>query len=170
MSQIGRIMQLNGRSYCARLSPGGGLIVTTCEDGSAQLWDATTQRSVGVPLRHRFAVRWANFSADGRYVATASDDMTAQLWDVASQTPIGMPLRHTSAVLCVEFSPDGRYIATAAAQDARLWELPRAPETLIDVQEMTTLATGVRLNESDRIEPLPWREWRKLRSARSTAR
>ncbi|MEO2002598.1 MAG: WD40 repeat domain-containing protein, partial [Candidatus Poribacteria bacterium] len=82
MEQVGRQMRMDGRCDCARWSPDDALIVTSSEESSAQLWDASTQRPAGPPLRHGGRVRWANFSPDGRYVATASDDMTAQLWNV----------------------------------------------------------------------------------------
>jgi WD40 repeat protein len=167
MGQVGRNMLLNGRSDCARWSPDDSLIVTSSEDASAQLWDATTQRPVGPPMSHRARVRWANFSLDGTYVATASDDRTAQLWDVATGKRVGLPLRHTSSVLCIEFSPDGRYVATAATQDARLWKLPDTPDALEEVQRKTALATGQRLDGQGAVEPLAWREWQALRAASS---
>jgi WD40 repeat protein len=163
MVQVGRQMRMDGRSDCARWSPDDTLIVTSSEDSSAQLWDASTQRPAGPPLRHGGRVRWANFSSDGRYVGTASDDMTAQLWDVATGKRVALPMRHTSAVLCIEFSPDGRYVATAAAQDARLWELPRTPDTLAEVQRKTWLATGTRLTDEGAVESLGWQEWQALR-------
>ena len=68
-------------------------------------------------------------------------------------------------MLCVEFSPDGRYVATAAAQDARLWELSRTPDTLAEVQRKTWLATGTRLTEEGVVESLTWQEWQALRVA-----
>jgi WD40 repeat protein len=162
MRRIGRPIYLDGRSDCARLSPDDRLVVTTSEDGIAQLWDAATQDPVGSPMSHAGWVRSASFSPDGRYLATASEDMTVQLWHVATQQPVGLPLRHTSELRCVEFSPDGRYIATAAARDARVWELPPTPNTLQEVQRKTQLATGARLTPEGRAEALDWREWQEL--------
>ncbi len=165
MRRVGPQINLTGRSDCARWSPDDSLILTSSENASAQLWDATTRRPAGPPMSHRARVRWANFSPDGRYIGTASDDRTAQLWNVATGQRVGLPLRHTSSVLCIEFSPDGRYLATAASQDARLWRLPDTPETLEEVQRETALATGQRLDEQGAVEPLGWREWQALRAA-----
>ena len=49
-----------------------------------RVWEASSGRPVGEPLRHDDWVSAASFSPDGRWVVTASADETARVWEVAS--------------------------------------------------------------------------------------
>ncbi len=107
----------------AEFSPGGRLIVTASNDGTAVVWSAATGKPAAPPLRHRSSVVWAAFSPDGRRVATASWDNTARVWEASSGRPVTPPLPHADHVLYVAFSPDGQRLVTASADHtARIWE------------------------------------------------
>ena len=103
----------------------GRRIVTASDDRTARLWDATTGKPIGEPIKgHEDAVWSAAFSPDGTRIVTASADGTARLWDSATGRPIGEPLKgHDGAVWSAAFSPDGTRIVTASIdQTARLWD------------------------------------------------
>ena len=104
-------------------STDGTKVATASEDNTAHLWDATTGRPLGEPMRHADAVTNVAFSSDGSKVATASNDGTARLWDATTGRPLGEPMRHGGWVLAVAFSPDGTKVATASQdKTARLWD------------------------------------------------
>jgi hypothetical protein len=90
----------------------------------AQLWDSTSHRPIGKPLRHRDGVLHAVFSPDGSKIATASEDFTARIWDAVTGRLLTMPLRHEEKVHMIDFSPDGRWLLTASEDSAaRLWDV-----------------------------------------------
>jgi WD40 repeat protein/serine/threonine protein kinase len=107
---------------CTARSPGGRLVVTGSEDGTARLWRADTGRAAGAPLRHHGPVRAVTLSRDGRLVLTGSEDGTARLWRADTGRPFGPALRHASPVAAVAFHPSGRLVLTAAEDGAlRFW-------------------------------------------------
>ncbi len=108
-----------GLSY----SPDGTRIVTACDDGTVQQWDAATGQPIDAPLRHEKAVWSAAYSPDGARLVTACDDGTVQQWDAATGQRIGQPLRHEQEVTSAAYSPDGKRIVTASTdKTARQWD------------------------------------------------
>src|SRR5262249_39216120 len=67
----------------ACFSPDGRLILTSCSDATARIWDAKTGEPLIVPLKHEHAVRYAEFSADSLRVITATED-GAWSWNIPS--------------------------------------------------------------------------------------
>jgi WD40 repeat protein len=63
----------------------GKTILTGCADGTARLWDASTEQQLGQPLTHQEVVRAVAFSLDGKTILTGCADGTARLWDVATE-------------------------------------------------------------------------------------
>ena len=72
-----------------RYGTNGQQVVTALGDGTARLWDATTGKLLGEPMRHKSLVWSAQFSPDGQPVVTASSDQTARLWDATTGKPLG---------------------------------------------------------------------------------
>ena len=70
------------------LPPDGTKVATASYDFTTRLWDATTGRPLGEPMRHGNRVEAVAFSPDGTKVATASDDQTAHLgtWQRADRS------------------------------------------------------------------------------------
>ena len=64
-----------------------GGVVTASAQGTAQVWDAATGKSLSPPFVHHESVKSSWFSPDGARVVTASSDRTAQVWDAASGEP-----------------------------------------------------------------------------------
>ena len=119
-------------------SPDSRFLVTAGSDGTARVWDRTTDRPVGQPMRSGAAVNEARFSPDGRTVVTASDNGTARVWDPRTGRQLGAamcpddphaktcpdPAGAGSPVATASFSPNGRYIVTGSRQlnVAQLWD------------------------------------------------
>ncbi len=108
----------------AQFSPDGQRVVTASEDETARLWDVTSGKPIGEPMKHEGRVHSAQFSPDGQRVVTASVDKTARVWDAATGKPIGEPMNHEDDVRSAQFSPDGRRVVTASDdKTARLWDV-----------------------------------------------
>src|SRR5262249_866796 len=80
---IGLPLDHRGSVRAIAYVPHSSMVLTSSDDGTAQLWLARTQRPIGAPFSHGGAVNAVAVSRDGRTIATASADHTAQL----CQTP-----------------------------------------------------------------------------------
>ncbi len=130
LAQPGRAVLTSGTGALIDLafSPGGKLLATGINNGTARLWNVATHRPIGAPLPVGGKLVYAvAFSPDGKILATVPADGPVMLWDVATRRPIGR-LRPTGAgglnEDAVAFSPDGKLMATAGAEGAvRLWDV-----------------------------------------------
>jgi WD40 repeat protein len=102
--------QLGGRTY-----PGGALVVTSSDDGTARVWDVSSGAQLeSITEPGRSSIYNAEFSPDGRTLLTASEDGTARLWSVSSGELL-TTVYNGNAVDDAEFSPSGQAIVTAGA-------------------------------------------------------
>lgn len=93
------------------------------ESSEARVWDARTGSPVGVPVRHRSRVRYAQFSPDDRWLATASHDGQVHLALVGAFDD-GLRLWHRARVWSLAFSPDGGRLVSAGEEPIwRMWGL-----------------------------------------------
>ncbi len=113
-------------------SPNGKLIATAGlvngagdwkYDTILQLWDLSSGRKAGGPIRAGGMVTALSFSPDGERVATGSDDATAMIRGAKTGAPVSAPMRHSDGLTAVVFSPDGTRVATGFSDaTARLWD------------------------------------------------
>jgi WD40 repeat protein len=111
-------------------SPDGGLLATVTQSGTT-LWDTTTWKQVGAPLRSsQGRGEGVDFSSDGRTLAIAGGEGRVELWDVATKTKrreLTDPAAASSeepALAGVQFSPDGSVVAAGGQESnhVTLWD------------------------------------------------
>jgi WD40 repeat protein/serine/threonine protein kinase len=88
---------------------------------TVQLWDATTNKPLGVPLRHDSDVLVVAFSPDAKLLATAVEG-AIRLWNVASGQPFESPLQG-GTIHALTFSPDGKLLAAGSNWEALVFEV-----------------------------------------------
>jgi WD40 repeat protein/tetratricopeptide (TPR) repeat protein len=122
---IGTYLDHRSRVFTSSVSPDGRFAATGGLDdtpwlwgaitgGAAHLWDATTGRSIGPPLKHWAWVNHVAFSRDSRLLVSSSEDRTAQVLDVATGKLVTPPLKHPAPVNFASFSTDGRLLVTVS--------------------------------------------------------
>jgi WD40 repeat protein/serine/threonine protein kinase len=103
-------------------SPDGRHVLSASRDKTAQIWDATTGKSLAT-VHHENRVLAARYNREGDRFVTASEDGTARIWSATNGDPVTPPLRHDGIVTWAEFSPDSRSVVTGSADKiARIWD------------------------------------------------
>lgn len=117
-----------GRGDAGVLSPDGGRMALTLDDGSVQVFDVETSQQITRLDGHAAEVTAVAFSPDGQRIVTGSEDQTVRIWN----TETGEPLltlggevqfaRHTAEISHAAFSPDGTKVASAGLDGVRVWD------------------------------------------------
>ena len=101
------------------------------QDGTVQLWDASTGREFRTLEGHKAGavVRGLSFSPSGKQLADGSVDGTVKVWDVESGREV-LALKVGGMLFDVAFSPDGKRLA-ACSHEARVseWDVASGRET-----------------------------------------
>jgi WD40 repeat protein/predicted KAP-like P-loop ATPase len=104
-------------------SPDGRKIIAGLGDGTLQLFEAISGKTIGKPFQgHEDNVRSVAFSPDGKVIVSGSKDKTLRLWNLQGNQ-IGNSFGHDRTVSSVTFSPDGKAIVSGSANRLRLWDL-----------------------------------------------
>jgi len=61
-------------------SPDGTRIASGGDDGSVQVWEASTGKNIFIYRVHTGKVNAVAWSPDGKSIASGSSDMTVQVW------------------------------------------------------------------------------------------
>jgi WD40 repeat protein len=107
-----------------------GSILLIRSGSEARLWDSSSGRAIGEPLRLQRTAQYpprhstAVFSPDSRLLAIGTEDHYAQLIDAHTGQPVSSQLPHTAEVVALAFAPDGDVLLTGSADGmARLWHV-----------------------------------------------
>lgn len=108
---------------------GRPIAVTGSADGTALVWDLTSQRRIGDPLSVGIAVSAVAIGDLGDYTValTGAEDGTVRVWDLSAGQEYGRPLTgHTNRVESIVVGAvDERPVVLTASADgtARVWDL-----------------------------------------------
>ncbi|PVF91669.1 WD40 repeat-like protein, partial [Serendipita vermifera] len=109
------IAPLGHRSIkCLAVSPNGTRIALGCENGTLELWDATTGlcRLAGWNA-HDKGIMCLAFSPDGARIVSTSYDKPLRLWDAITYSNIGVMMEEPIGWIdCLAFSSDGHRIVS----------------------------------------------------------
>lgn len=121
-------------------SPDGKMIVTS-SGTDVWLWDASTGKALGPPLRgHQGNVYNVLFSPDGNSILSVSDDSTARLWHLDPPHKRRPRIfKGQEAVTTATLSPDGKRIATGSTGELLLWDVDTGREIGNRLQEIASL-------------------------------
>jgi WD40 repeat protein/tRNA A-37 threonylcarbamoyl transferase component Bud32 len=121
----------------AAFSPDSSRMVTTSEDGLAQVWETASGRKLATFRGNGAPIYSVAFSPDGRWVANGAwvtnsgQAPTATVWEAATGRPLFTLKGHTGSVWSVAFSPDGRRMVTGSEdRTAKVWDLASGRATL----------------------------------------
>jgi WD40 repeat protein len=106
----------------------GTRIASASEDGTVQVWDATTGKhratyNHSMDKADQEMVMTVAWSPNNTRIASASDDTTVRVWNANSGEEIYAYREHSAAVVSVAWSPDGTYIASASKDGVvQVWD------------------------------------------------
>jgi WD40 repeat protein len=118
-------------------SPDGRRVVTACDPGPVQLWDAVSgELLASPPIQNVGAPLIARFSPDGRRLVTAGADGWAFIWDTANGRPVTPPINVNQAPEYAEFSPDSRRVLILGQYGSiRVWDAVRGRALTPDLRQ-----------------------------------
>jgi WD40 repeat protein len=138
------------RVASAQFSLDGSRIITTCEDDTAQVWDATNGDPLGGPIRLKHRIESINSNPDGSRLLTTSRDGAAMLWRLPAltkfrqQVPDWIPA-FACAACGLRFDPDGEIKAIPAKERLKVLRQPRP-----DLDAWAKLARWIATPNSER--------------------
>ena len=109
--------------------PDDAQIVTSCGDGTVQIWDTKSGEAIGALPKHAHMVHDVAVSADGSRILTACHDMNVRLWDFDTRELLAT-FKHDTRVPTADFlGLDGSRIVTGDADGTiYLWSVSAARE------------------------------------------
>jgi WD40 repeat protein len=96
-------------------SPDGNRIVAGGDDGSLQLFDATTGQLLETLTGHTQFITSVAWSKDGNRIASVSWDGSVRIWDAATSHQLDL-FNNTVAVYAVDWNPDGKTLVYGGAK------------------------------------------------------
>ncbi len=92
----------------------GDFILTASRDGTARVWDVSSDKKTIGFVGHKGHVWSAAMSPDGQLVVTASEDKTARIWDARTGKNIAILTGNTEDVISARFSHDQNFVVTTS--------------------------------------------------------
>ncbi|KAL4928092.1 WD40 repeat domain-containing protein [Aspergillus undulatus] len=120
----GQLWEDDSASTRIGISPDGNTIVKGLNDGTLEIWDATSGAFKKTPGGCGSEVVSITFSSDGKSIASAAKDGPLQVWDTATAA-CGRTLENPDSleICALSFSPDGKTLASASRNGIHLWNL-----------------------------------------------
>ncbi|HLI05479.1 MAG TPA: serine/threonine-protein kinase [Ktedonobacteraceae bacterium] len=95
-------------------SPDGSKVASASDDGTAQVWEVRSGRSILSYRTHAMGVKAVAWSPNGSYLASAGEDKTVHIWNATTGRNLLIYYGHRDKVNAVAFSPDGSKVASAS--------------------------------------------------------
>jgi WD40 repeat protein len=113
-------------------SPDEHRLATSSADGTAVVWDISTDSKTCQLNGHRGEVHGLAWSPDGKYLATCSADGTARVWRVNDGMTVCVIASHEKAIRDIAWSSNGKRIATASQdRTVKIWDAEEGVEQLV---------------------------------------
>jgi WD40 repeat protein len=113
-------------------SPDGRHLASATDDGTVQVWDASTGNTLLTYRGHTDSVKSVAWSSDGTRLASGSVDQTVQVWDAATGSTLHTYRKPLSLVQAVAWSPDGKRLAAGADdRTVQVWDAATGSTLLI---------------------------------------
>ncbi|WP_406700949.1 protein kinase [Singulisphaera sp. Ch08] len=105
------------------VSPDGKKFLTIATK-TVRLWDASTGKPIGIPIKPSNAPADAGFTDDRRTVCTVGTDGGIRLWDPETGIPRGPQMSHPGNVAVVDIGPDGSFLVSVGQDGTvQLWDV-----------------------------------------------
>lgn len=102
--------------------PDGRTVATGHDDGKVRLWDARTQKPLGVIAAHPRPVSAIEFAPAGDRLATAGEDRVVRVWDADAHRMLAELKSHTDRIPGLAWRADGELLVSAGWDtSARVW-------------------------------------------------
>jgi len=147
-------LQYDNSIYSAEYSTDGHRIVTASDGNTANVWDATTGKSISSPLQHLATVSYANFSPNGQHVVTISG-CAAFIWDWVAGQPVSPPLMHRYSLASAAFSSSGNRMVTTEDDSAHIWNTSSDNRLASDWCKIAKLIYTYEIDERGNLLRLP---------------
>jgi hypothetical protein len=113
------------------VTPDGAHVLTSSEDNTTRVWDASTGAELLQLKGHTSFVLGVAVMPGGARIVTGSDDKTARVWDASTGAELLQLKGHTGAVEAVAVTPDGARIVTGSEDHTtRVWDANTGAELL----------------------------------------
>ncbi len=114
-----------------RWSPKGQRLASASDDGTVQVWDATSGKNNLTYHGHAHQVTGVAWSPDGKHIASAGYDKTVQVWNAATGKRAFVYRGHTAPVYTVAWAPNGRKIASGGGDNqVHVWDAATGKRSL----------------------------------------
>jgi WD40 repeat protein len=143
----------SARVNAVRWSPDGKQIASASDDGTVQIWDATTGSQTIAYQRHAgfvFALAW---SPDGRYLASGGDDNAVQVVETMTGKILFTYSSYSKVVAALDWSPDGKFLVFGSAT---IWPHRSEEDTVQVVEAFTGKTLFIHHGPSKATTALSW--------------
>jgi WD40 repeat protein len=147
-------------------------VLTICKDATMRVWDVTTGRLAGPPIRP-VSIGAARFNHDGRVIVSAGADGTVDVWDWRTGRRLLPPRKLAlendwsfTGNRNVQISPDGRHITVGGRPGLPVLSLddldPIGAGSSVDLNAWAELISHHRVGEGGAVVHLTGEEWLRL--------